>query len=61
VPPPVERNLDQLVADCAEVARELQTLRIRVPATRGAVVVPEDVRIPEVAVSLVSGLDDYGD
>ena len=61
MPSPVERTFDQLVADCAEVTEELRVLQPVQPVRRDVVVVPEDVLIPDDAVSLVSGLGDYGD
>ena len=48
-------SLDSLVADCAEVSREMLVLRAVVPIQRGV------VSIPEGALTVVSGLGDYGD
>lgn len=49
------RSLDDLVADCADLSRQLLVLRAVVPAHRSV------VTIPEGALTVVSGLGDYGD
>jgi hypothetical protein len=49
------RSLDDLVADCADLRRQLLVLRADVPAPRSV------VTIPEGALTVVSGLGDYGD
>ena len=49
------RSLDDLVADCADLSRQLLVLRPVVPAPRSV------VTIPDGALTVVSGLDDYGD
>jgi hypothetical protein len=49
------RNFDDLVADCADLSRQLLVLRPVVPAPRSI------ITIPEGALTVVSGLDDYGD
>ncbi len=48
-------SLDSLVADCADVSREMLVLSAVVPEPRGV------VSIPEGALTVVSGLGDYGD
>ena len=47
-------SLDALVADCADLSRQLLVLRAVVPERRSV------VSIPEGALTVVSGLDDYG-
>ncbi len=49
------RSLDDLVADCADLSRQLLVLSAVVPAPRSV------VTIPEGALTVVSGLGDYGD
>lgn len=52
------RSMDEMVADCADVTRrllDLRDLRPSVPVQRTL------VSIPPGALTLVSGLDDYGD
>lgn len=50
------RSLDDLVADCADLRRQLLVLSpVVVPAPRSV------VTIPEGALTVVSGLDAYGD
>jgi hypothetical protein len=50
------RSFDDLVADCADLTRQLLVLRpVVVPAPRSV------ITIPEGALTVVSGLDDYGD
>jgi len=49
------RSLDDLVADCADLSRQLLVLQAVVPAPRSV------VTIPEGALTVVSGLGDYGD
>ena len=49
------RSFDDLVADCVDLTRQLRVLRPVVPAPRSV------VTIPEGALTVVSGLDDYGD
>jgi hypothetical protein len=49
------RSLDDLVADCADLSRRLLVLRRAVPAPRSV------ITIPEGALTVVSGLDAYGD
>jgi len=48
-------SLDALVADCADVSRQMLVLRAVVPGPRSV------VSIPEGALTVVSGLGDYGD
>ena len=53
-----DRSMDEMVADCADVTRrllDLRDLRATLPGQRSL------VAIPEGALTLVSGLDDYGD
>ena len=47
--------LDDLVADCADLSRQLLVLRTPLPVQRSV------VTIPDGAVTLVAGLGDYGD
>jgi hypothetical protein len=49
------RSFDDLVADCVDLTRQLLVLRPVVPARRSV------VTIPDGALTVVSGLDDYGD
>ena len=49
------RSLDDLVADCADLSRRLLVLSAAVPAPRSV------VTIPEGALTVVSGMGDYGD
>ena len=49
------RSLDDLVADCADLSRQLLVLSAVVPTPRSM------VTIPEGALTVVSGLGDYGD
>jgi hypothetical protein len=50
------RSFDDLVADCADLTRQLLVLRpVVVPAPRSV------ITIPEGALTVVSGLDSYGD
>jgi hypothetical protein len=49
------RSFDDMVADCVDLTRQLLVLRPSVPAPRSV------VTIPEGALTVVSGLDDYGD
>ena len=48
-------SFDDLVADCAYLSRQLLVLRAVVPTPRSM------VTIPEGALTVVSGLGDYGD
>jgi hypothetical protein len=49
------RSFDDLVADAADLSRQLLVLRPAMPAPRSV------ITIPEGALTVVSGLDDYGD
>jgi hypothetical protein len=49
------RSFDDLVADCADLSRQLLVLRPVAPAPRSV------ITIPEGALTVVSGLDAYGD
>ena len=56
------RSIDEMVADCADVTRRLHDLSHR--RDLRVTTLPEQrdlVSIPEGALTLVSGLDDYGD
>lgn len=55
---PVEaeaRSFDDLAADCVDLSRQLLVLHPTVPPQRSV------VTIPEGALTVVSGLGDYGD
>ena len=57
-------SLDEMVADCADVTRRLLDLRNLPDLRDRRATLPEQrglVPIPEGALTLVSGLDDYGD
>ena len=50
------RSFDDLVADCVDLTRQLLVLRpVVVPPPRSVIMIPEG------ALTVVSGLDDYGD
>jgi hypothetical protein len=53
--PGESRSLDDLIADCAEVRRNLASLQPRVLPLQRA------ITIPQGAADLVAGLDSYGD
>ena len=54
-PSPQAGPLADLVADCADLSRQLLVLRAPLRVQRSV------VTIPDRAVTLVSGLGDYGD